>query len=54
MLSKNYINFKMYTCSVDVWMGIICVDVNGMRVALQDRNVYDGRYKVSELFAVLP
>jgi hypothetical protein len=30
MLNKKYINFKTCTCSVDVWMGIICVDVNGL------------------------
>ena len=28
--------------SVDIWMGIICVDVNGLHFALQDRNVYTG------------
>ena len=44
MLSKNYINFKTCTCSVNVWMGIICVDVNGLSFVLQDRNVYDGRW----------
>ena len=43
MFSNKYINFKTCICSVDVWMGIICVDVNGLSFALQDRNVYGGR-----------
>ena len=43
MLSKKYINFQTSTCSVDVWMGIVCVDMTGLSFALQDQNVYDGR-----------
>ena len=55
MLSNKYINFKTCTCSVDVWMGIICVYVNGLSFALYKTGTYTvGDNRVSELFAVLP
>ena len=36
--------FHTCTCSVDVWVDIICIDVNGLRFVLQDWNVYGGWY----------
>ena len=35
--------FKTCTCNVDVWMDIICIDVNGLQFVLQDWNVHSGR-----------
>ena len=54
MLNKKYINFKTCTCSVDVWMGIIRVDVNGLRFAYKTGTYKMGDNRVSELFAVVP
>ena len=54
MLNKKYINFKTCICSVDVWMGIICVDMNGLSFAQKTGTHTVGDNRVSELFAVLP
>ena len=54
MLNKKYINFKTCICSVDVWMGIICVDMNGLSFAQKTGTYTVGGNRVSEMFAVLP
>ena len=54
MFNKKYINLKTCICSVDVWMGIISVDMNGLSFAQKTGTYTVGDNRVSELFAVLP